>query len=423
MIRTASGVLVSGMLASGAATTAVAAEAGAGGDGRLVVEELTMGERDYIGHVTEPEGKDDGLPGGLIKVRTADGDTLFVYCLDALTELREGAAYREAGASEVPTLKGNPDAGKIDWILRHGYPSLTEAALGEQIGAKLSKNAAAGGTQAAIWRLTNHVKAVPMNPAGADLADYLVAHAVDVEEPTPSLTLAPGTVTGPAGSVLGPIGIGSAGDPVGASLDPAAVAAGVTLTDREGNVLSDGSGKLTRPAADGGSLFVKAPAGTPPGSATVSATASVPVRTGHKLVGEGSQALGLVSGDRVPVTAHAKASWTEATTPTSPTPDPSDSASTPPDPSASPSPTTPGATADPGSPGATAGPGPTGGTGPGPVDTAASASSAGAGASELASTGSPSVLGFVAVAAGGLTLIGALVVLVHAWRRRYRDLD
>ncbi|MEU6934464.1 thioester domain-containing protein [Streptomyces sp. NPDC046374] len=146
-----------------------------------------MGPWDYISHVTEPEGEDDRMRGGLLEVWTADGDTLFVYCLDGLSPLDWNAAYREAGASEAPTLKGNPDAGKIDWILRHGYPSLSEAALGEQIGARLSKNAAAGGTRAAIWRLTNHVKAVPMNPAGADLADYLVAHAVDIEEPAPSL--------------------------------------------------------------------------------------------------------------------------------------------------------------------------------------------------------------------------------------------
>ncbi|MEU3750911.1 MULTISPECIES: thioester domain-containing protein [Streptomyces] len=445
------GVLASGMLVSGAAATAVAADAGAGGtgDGVLVVTKAEIVEDDYIAHVLEPEGEDDGLPGGLIKVTTSEGATLFAYCLDAGTALKDGAAYREAGRSEVPTLKGNPDAAKIDWILRHGYPTFSEAVLGKLIGGKLSKKAAAGATQAAIWRLTNHVKAVPWDPAGADLADYLVAHAADAEEPAPSLVLDPGTVTGPAGATLGPITIGTTGDKTTASLDPAAVAAGVALTDREGNVLSDGSGKLIEAVLDGESLFVKVPAGARQGSATVSAQGLVPVPVGHKLASADSQSLALVTGDRVPVTTHAKASWTGATTPPSPTADPSGSAS--PSPSQSVSPTAPGATSepgapsspstpstpsapsDPGSPGASASPDPSGTTGQAPTPGVTHSGGAGepepasaggrAGGSGLASTGSSGAVGFAAVAAGGLVVIGAAVVLIHGWRRRYRTMD
>ncbi|GAA2805036.1 thioester domain-containing protein [Streptomyces showdoensis] len=406
------GALASGLLMSGPAV----AETGAGDsdDGVLVVAEDTIPEFDYIAHVTEPEGEDDGLPGGLIKVTTRDGDTLFAYCLDVRTALRKGAAYRQADRSEVPTLKDNPDAAKVDWVLQHGYPWLSEAELGKLIGRTVSKKAAAGGTQAAIWRLTNHVKAVPWDPAGAALADYLVAHAVDATEPAPSLVLDPGTVTGPAGSVLGPLTIGTTGDQVGASLDPAAVAAGVTLTDRGGKVVSDAEGRLAQSARDGESLFVKAPAGARPGTATVSAMSFVPVPVGRKLVGEGSQALALMTGDRVPFLAHATVGWTGGASPSpTPTADPGGSPSPTPSVPPSASPTAPG------SPGVPTSPDPSGSTGPAP------APSGGAdGGTELASTGSSrAALGFVLVAAGGLCVIGALVVLVHEWRRRCRTMD
>ncbi|MGO4634833.1 thioester domain-containing protein [Streptomyces sp. 2RAF24] len=427
MVRRAVGVLAGGMLVSGvagAATTAVAADAG--GDGRLVVKSSTLRDFDYIGRIHEPEGKEDGEAGGLIEVRTSEGGTLYVYCLDALVDLNSGSSYREADRSEVPTLKGKPDAGKVDWILRHGYPAVSEDALGKLVGRKVSKGAAAGATQAAIWRITNHVKAVPWNPEGAVLADYLSAHATDAEEPAPSLTLTPGTVTGTAGSPLGPIEVGSTGDQVTVSLDAESVAAGVVLTDREGHVLSDAEGRLTRPAKDGDALFVKAPAGAKAGGATVSAEASVPVRPGHKLVsgdGSGSQSMALVSGDRIPVTARAKASWIEATGP-APTAEPSDptGSASPPPPSESASPTPSGtasASAAPG--GASGGPGQGGTATDGP--TPGGAPSGGTGGSELASTGGSGLLGFFAAAAAGLVVIGAVVVLVHEWRRRCRTMD
>ncbi|MFJ7067047.1 thioester domain-containing protein [Streptomyces sp. NPDC101115] len=371
-------------------------------------------EHDYIAHLfPRPGGKDDGAPGGLIKVTTSDGRVLYAYCLDSDSRTKRGATYREADRSAVPTLKGNPDAAKIDWILRHGYPAVSEDVLGGLIGAKLTKNAAAGGTQAAIWRLSNHVKAVPWDPAAAELADYLVAHAKDVEEPARPLVLAPGTVTGTAGSLLGPVRISSTGDQVGVSLDPAAVKAGVALTDRRGDVLSDDSGKLTRPAKNGEPLFVKAPAEAGAGGATVSATADVPA-AGRKLVSADSQALALLSGDRIPVVAEAKASWTAVETSPSPTADPGESASSAPSgsPSGSASPTAPGTTTGPGTPGASA-PAST-------PPTAGEATPAAPEGSELASTGSGGALGFVATAAGGLAAIGGAVVLVHEYRRRFR---
>ncbi|MFJ8623072.1 Cys-Gln thioester bond-forming surface protein [Kitasatospora sp. NPDC093550] len=423
-VRSAIAMLAGGILVGGTPMTAVAAEGG-GHDGRIVITEGWIVESDYIAHVLEPEGKDDGLPGGLIKVATRDGGTLFAYCLDLRTPVKGGATYREDDWSEVPTLQGNPVAGKINWILQHSYPTVSETALGELTGGKLTKGAAAGGTQAAIWRLTNHVRAVPWDPAAATLADYLVTHAEEAEAPARPLTLAPDAVTGTSGSVLGPIGLTTTGDQAEVSLDPAAVAAGAALTDRDGTVLSDGGGKLTRPAKNGESLFLKTPAGARPGSATVSATASVPVRAGQALVSPDSQALALVRGDRIPVTAAAKASWVTGASP-SPTATPSDRPSPSPTHSAAPTtqPTTPAptATADPTTPGPADTPTAGGTTSAAPGVTAAPSSGVtppgGAGGSALASTGAGSALGPLAVAGAGLIVTGGALALLRRRDRR-----
>ncbi|MFI5643503.1 Cys-Gln thioester bond-forming surface protein [Kitasatospora sp. NPDC051705] len=397
------------------------------------------------------EAKDDGRIGGLVKVTTADGGTLFVYCLDARTELNPGSVYREGGRSDVPTLRANPDAGKVNWILQHGYPAVSEGELGELVGGEISPQRAAGATQAAIWRITNHVTGVPWDPVGARLADYLATHAVDAPEPAAPLSLTPGAVSGSAGSVLGPIGITSAGDPVDVSLDPAAVAAGVVLTDRAGKAVSDGGGRLSPPAMSGDSVFVKAPAGAEAGSATIRATASVPAPVGRALVSPDSQDLLLASGaDKVVTGTTLAVSWTSATSPPSPTATPSDSASPSAGPTAGPPPSTgptpstgPGVTPTTG-PGVTpsTGPSPTPSTGPGVTPgvspsptpttgpsvtpgvspgTAPGAGPSGTPGGVLPSTGAS---GGIVVAAGagiGLLLAGGLVVVVHERRRRRRN--
>ncbi|MFD5461580.1 Cys-Gln thioester bond-forming surface protein [Kitasatospora sp. NPDC127059] len=438
----ATGVLTGGGLAPSVAAAADGGAGGTGGDGGTVITAAEIiGLGDYIRF---SDKKDDGAIGGLIKATTADGGVLFVYCLDSGAAVVPGSAYHEAGRSDVPTLKGNPDAGKVSWILQHGYPAVTEGELGELVGGKLSKERAAGATQAAIWRITNHVTGVPFDSVGAKVADYLAAHAVDEPEPGASLSLAPGAVTGEAGSVLGPIGITSTGEPVGASLDPAAAAAGVVLTDGEGKVLSDGSGKLTRPTKNGDALFVKAPAGSPAGSATVTATASVPASAGRAMVSRDSQALLLASADAsLATTATAKASWTAGGASPSPTATPTGTASptAQPSPSTSPTatggptatgePTTPGGSA---SPSGSANPNPNPNPDPNPKPTATpgdtsspsavpnpGAEPSGGTGGALAATGAGGGVRIAAGAGAGLLLAGGVLVLLHERRRRRRS--
>ncbi|MEU8517035.1 Cys-Gln thioester bond-forming surface protein [Kitasatospora sp. NPDC048722] len=360
--QTAAVVLAAGMLAAGGLGPVTASAAGGGSKGdaasATVLQSADLVESDYISF---SGAEDDGSVGGLIRVTTADGATFVTYCLEASTPVLKGSLYHDGALSSVPTLKDNPDAGKVNWILQHGYPKITADELGKLVGGKLSRNAAAGATQAAIWRITNHVTGVPWDPVGAKLADYLASHAVDTPEPAVPLSLSPDTVTGKAGSVLGPVTITSTGDPVGAFLDPEAVTAGVTLTDRAGNLLSDSHGALTRPAKSGDPLFLKAPAGAAPGSGTVTATASVPAPVGRALVSSNSQDLLLVGGDgQLRVSASAKVEWTAADT----TPPPTGSPEDPSDPGSGGEPEDPGNTTEPEEPG-------TGGGTPAPSPSAA----------------------------------------------------
>ncbi|MEU8762991.1 thioester domain-containing protein [Streptomyces sp. NPDC048659] len=396
------GTLASGLLTCGAAVADTGAGAGAAGDGVLVVGSHTVrGGR--IAHVTQSGGPGDEVSGGLIELRSDDGGPVFGYSLHVREELKDGTGYRVGARSDVPTLKGNRDAAKVDWTVRHGYPAVPKEDLGRTLGRELSEEGAAAGTQAAVWRLTDHVQAVPEDPAGAALADYLVAHAVDVPEYFPVLFLDPDTVTGAAGSLLGPLTLGTAGDRATAALDPAAVAAGVTLTDAEGKALSDASGKLTAPIRVEESLFVKVPADARQGGATISLAGLVPTTAGAKYIDTGGRSVPLILalGD-IPYTNQAKATWTGGAEP-SPTPTPTPTGT----PTATPAPT----------PTVPATPSPSRSTAP---PTTPATPTTPTGGTALASTGSSAVLGFILVAAGGLAGTGFLVLLLHEWRRRCR---
>ncbi|WP_189922903.1 thioester domain-containing protein [Kitasatospora xanthocidica] len=445
--KTAAVALATGLLAGGGLAPAVAAAATEGSKGPAataagtLITAAELAESDYIRFSGD---EDDGVPGGLIEVRTAEGGTFLVYCLDTETDVREGSLYQETAPSGATTLKGNPDAGKVNWILQHSYPNVTEGELGKLVGGELSKDAAAGATQAAIWRITNHVAGVPFDSVGAKLADYLTSHAADIPEPAAALSLSPDTVTGKAGTVLGPIVITSSGDPVAASLDPAAVTAGATLTDQEGNVLSDGHGALTRPAKNGGQLFLKVPADATPGQATVTATAAVAAPPGRALTSPDSQDLLVVGGDaRVPVSATAKAVWTAA----DPTPPPTENPEDPsdpgngeseepgngnkpeepgnggndpapsPDPTASSSPHPSQTSVPTGTPSHEAGSGPTGATGPTGTTAEPAGPSTTPADGELAHTGASGTVTAAAAAAVAL-VAGAVLVLAGLARRR-----
>ncbi|WP_327066758.1 Cys-Gln thioester bond-forming surface protein [Kitasatospora sp. NBC_01250] len=306
-------MLTSSMMVGGGFVLAGAAVAD-GGTGAGATATLQDGLK-FGGQIKINDG-DWNAGGGLIVLKNADGTEFDTYCIDLNMETKPHAKYQETAWSGT-SLATNPDAGKINWILQNSYPQVSDLhKLGSEVGVpSLDANEAAAGTQAAIWHFSDHVKAVPLDAGAATLASYLISHVQDVKEPAPSLTLSPSSVSGKSGSLLGPITVASTGNSVSASLDSTSSAAGVVLTDKSGNVLSDQSGALTKPVQNGDQLFVKAPAGANAGTATVSAKASADVQVGRAFTSLGytpsnhSQTLILAGTQTDTVTASATATW------------------------------------------------------------------------------------------------------------------
>ncbi|MGF1429348.1 Cys-Gln thioester bond-forming surface protein [Kitasatospora sp. LaBMicrA B282] len=311
----ASSVVVGGGFVTAGAAVADGGDGGSGGTGATATLQDHM---KFSGQITINDS-DWNVGGGLIVLKASDGTEFDTYCIDLSMETQPHAKYQETAWSGT-SLATNPDAGKINWILQNSYPQVTDLGkLAQEVGAgTLSPDEAAAGTQAAIWHFSDHVKAVPVDQGAASLASYLIDHATDVKEPAPSLTLTPPSVSGKSGALLGPIAIGSTGDSVSASLDSTSSAAGVVLTDKSGNVLSDSSGKLTKPAKNGDELFVKAPAGANAGKATITASTSAQVQVGRAFTSLGytpenhSQTLILAGTQADTVSATAGASWAPA---------------------------------------------------------------------------------------------------------------
>ncbi|MFE9426233.1 Cys-Gln thioester bond-forming surface protein [Kitasatospora sp. NPDC006697] len=260
------------------------------------------------------------LSGGLIRLTPhgAAGPEIDTYCIDLGKMTKEGAQYQETGWGST-SLQGNKDAGKINWILQNSYPHVTQLdVLAKEAKVdSLNLDQVEAGTQAAIWQFSDHLPAVPQDKKAAALTAYLVAKAADVTEPSPTLDLAPMQISGKSGGVLGPINLTTSASAVTVQLDATSAAAGVEFTDKTGNtVLSDKTGKLTAGGKSGDALYLKVPAGTPAGTATVTASSTTELQIGRAFTSLGytadkhSQTLIVAGSQPVTVNATASASWT-----------------------------------------------------------------------------------------------------------------
>ncbi len=400
--RIATVMLASGMTVGGgfALAGAAAADNGPGtpsGSGVVASSPtLVSGESGHINFGTA----DHSTVGGLIRLNAGGKATIDTYCINLKNETGESAKYREAGWSALASASyasplATENMGRILWVLQNSFPQVSDLdKLAREAGVgTLTKAQAAAATQAAIWDFSDDPKATPDDADAAKLTSYLyqTGKTQDVKEPSAALTLSPQSVTGAVGSLLGPITVASGGGSITANLDAASTAAGVVITDSKGTVL-DGTN------VQASQLFVKAPAGTKPGTATLSVKASVSnaqvgrvfVSDDHNSLDTHSQTLILAGTTNLSVTATATASWTAST------PAPSTSAGTT-TPAASPSPSP----SQPATPAAvtTGTPGTTGGA-------------------KLASTGGGGSAPLLAGIAGALVVAGGGAVF--AMRRRGR---
>ncbi|WP_407564989.1 Cys-Gln thioester bond-forming surface protein [Streptomyces sp. 184] len=303
--RLTAAVLAAGLATAGAiagAGPAAAQEAPPANGATATLGGLTIKDTAIV----HGDSGDDEIGAGLFEMAVDQGGSIQTYCIDFGNPTQPEAKYQEVPWSSS-SLQNNPDAGKINWILQNSYPQVDDlSALAETAGAgELTENTAAAGTQIAIWRFSDKVNVEAKDPEAEKLADYLEASAEAIEEPAPSLNLGPTAISGKSGEKLGPVTVNTDAASAALSLSPEAESAGVKVVDANGEALAS--------AADGTEVFLDVPAGTPDGSATLTAEATTQVPVGRAFAGVGehakSQTQILAGSSDTTVTAQATATW------------------------------------------------------------------------------------------------------------------
>lgn len=311
--RLAAAGVAAGLLAAGAMAAAGPAAADTGtppsSSGATATIDGLVHDKSDVATVTE-NGSQHDVMAGLFKMDLDSGGSIYTYCIDLHNGTQDHAKYHEVPWSATSLYadgKDKANAGKINWILQHSYPQVSDLgtlAKDAHTGA-LSDKTAAAGTQVAIWRYSDGADVKAKDAAAEQLADYLYNSATALTEPTPSLSLTPSAVSGKSGDRIGPVTVhttAAAARPVLAAGTPS----GVRLVDAQGKPLTE--------AKDGTKLYFDVPAGTPDGStsADVTATTAVPIGrafTGTNDKGESSQTQILAGSDSTTVKAAATLTW------------------------------------------------------------------------------------------------------------------
>ena len=244
---------------------------------------------------------------GLIGVDT-DGDgsvDAYAYCIDLGTHLLIDRIHEEGtwDAANVANL------GQITWILHH-YPASSATSV-----------STAKAVQAAIWHFSDGFDLAVTDTSNSDaviaLYQSILADAVAVPEPAPTLQLTPSVASADAGQGVvfdvittapGPVALTLTSAPAGARI--VAVTAGVCDTDGV---------SITEAAANSQVCVVSSTAGGP---AVLHGEVSEAVATGRVFLRDGSQKLIFAGGGVVSATAEAEVTWvvpaTTTTTTTAP---------------------------------------------------------------------------------------------------------
>ncbi|MEW2517899.1 LAETG motif-containing sortase-dependent surface protein [Actinacidiphila alni] len=306
----ATGLLAAGAIAGAGAAVAAPTDGSPSATGATAkLDGLESDKADQA--VVNPGTRDSYKVGaGLFKMTVDGGGTIETYCIDFHHHTADNATYNEV-AWDKSTLAGNPNAGKIAWILNNSYPKVDVASLTNTLKAAdvklkdgLTPGLAAAGTQVAIWHLSDpDVKVEAKNRDAKALAEYLDSHAQTLDEPKSSVTLDPPAVSGKSGDRIGPITVHSTSDAVDVKLGDG-VPAGVKIVDKDGKA-------ITGTVKNGTELYFDVPAGTADGTAnvTVSATTEISIGRAFSSVDVSSQSQILAGSQSTTVTAAATLSW------------------------------------------------------------------------------------------------------------------
>ncbi|MEU3555513.1 thioester domain-containing protein [Streptomyces fragilis] len=300
--RLSAAILVAGLSVGGSLATAGLAAA----DGHNTAGGTLATLRGGLQHSGGATIDGKNVSAGLFTMDVQGGGTLQSYCIDAHTPTKTNAQYQEVAWAQS-SLHANPDAGKIHWILKNSFPQVGDvAALAKAAGitGEFTKNDAAVGTQVAIWRFSDHVKAEAKDAEAEQLADYLEKSAQSLQEPGVSLSLSSNAVAGKAGEKLGPVTVDTNAGSAAVKVE----GAGVKVVDASGNAVTS--------ASDGTELYVDVPAGTTAGTAQVTVEGSAQLSVGRAFTGVGvkTQTQILAGSSENKVASSFTASWDDKET-------------------------------------------------------------------------------------------------------------
>ena len=129
---------------------------------------------------------------------TGGGATLNLYCIDINTDTTTGIGY-ELGSWDAGGV--SPRVGYVARLLNEYYPHTDEPA------ALTDPNQKAAAVQAAIWFFSDRYvlsTSDPLHDAVVAIVNKVKVDGPLIQPPPPTLTITPPSVSGPAGSVVGP---------------------------------------------------------------------------------------------------------------------------------------------------------------------------------------------------------------------------
>ncbi|MGB3441700.1 MAG: thioester domain-containing protein [Actinophytocola sp.] len=317
------------LLASGAPATAEPVTGSVDPDANVIGYLVNVGD-DWLGTI----------PTNLLGFALSDGTKLGMYCVEIHTDIDDERDMVEQPWDHYPDEDSpfHENRAKINWVLHHGYPAQSLAALTARFPAAhdgIDVFEAVAATQAAVWHFSDGVdldRTDPLSGDGSDeqdavdalaLYDYLTgAENTGIgEQSAPALAVSPAGLSGAAGGRIGPFTVTTSGtiEELTANLPD-----GVKITD------ADGTEWTAATITDGAELFLDVPEGAADGAGSFELTVSSAVDTGRLFVGQDyarhpTQSLIVAKSEKTTLTAGAGAEWTAA-----PTTPPTTATTTPP---------------------------------------------------------------------------------------------
>ncbi len=229
---------------------------------------------------------------GVIVGTPTDGSPqVSLYCIDISTDTFPGFGYVLGTWSEANV----PNVGYVARILNEYYPKVSsEPATLADTGTATDEDQRGAAVQEAIWFFSDGFvlnTSDPLHATVAAIANKIIAEGPLVEPPPPSLAITPPSLSGPAGSVVGPFTVTTSSlsrrrhRRVRGAPDATVTATGGTMYSNAAGTALLGNGS-TATVPDGQKIWLRSADGS--SSAVLEATATSTVPSGNVYLYDGN---------------------------------------------------------------------------------------------------------------------------------------